>query len=98
MKRFICLVYYVTLMICCLLNLCLNKNHSVKIDCIVMISGKRIENLRKLFEKAFQEAIWREPSVVLLDDLDHVTAAPAGPDQEMSGETLYYTRVAEGTI
>jgi len=65
---------------------------------IPTISGKRIEGLRKLFQKVFSEAVWRQPSVILLDDLDHITAAPSGPEQECRGEALYYTRVSEGLM
>ena len=59
-------------------------------------AGKRVETIRKLLESRFNEAAWRQPSVIVLDDLDHVSAAPSGAEQEMSGEALYYTRVAEG--
>ena len=41
------------------------------------------------------EAAWRQPSIILLDDLDHVTASPLGPEQEISPEAVYHTRVAE---
>lgn len=45
---------------------------------------------------AFDEAAWRQPSVILLDDLEHVVPAPSGPEAEMSGEAIYGSRVAEG--
>ena len=59
-------------------------------------TGKRVDTIRKQLEKVFNECAWRQPAVILLDDLDHVAAAPSGPEQEMSGEALYYSRVAEG--
>lgn len=46
---------------------------------------------------AFDEAAWRQPSVILLDDLEHVVPAPSGPEAEMSGEAIYGSRVAEGS-
>ncbi len=42
------------------------------------------------------EAAWRQPSIILLDDLDHVTASPLGPEQEIGPEAVYHTRLAEG--
>lgn len=44
----------------------------------------------------FDEAIWRQPSIVLLDDLDHVVPAPSGPEAELSGEAIYGARIGEG--
>jgi len=46
----------------------------------------------------FDEAVWRQPSVILLDDLDHVIPAPSGPEAEMSAEGIYGARVAEGKM
>jgi len=51
-----------------------------------------------MFELMFDEAAWRQPSLIFLDDLDHIAGAPAGPEFEMSGEALYAARIAEGTI
>ncbi|XP_077987933.1 peroxisomal ATPase PEX1-like [Glandiceps talaboti] len=59
------------------------------------LKGKRVENIRKVWEEAFQEAFWRQPSVIILDDLDHVTSAPLGPEQEVGPEAVYNTRVAQ---
>ena len=58
--------------------------------------GKRVETIYKHLDKIFCEASWRQPSVILLDDLDHVTAEPQGPEHEMSGEALYHAKIAEG--
>lgn len=44
----------------------------------------------------FDEAIWRHPSIILLDDLDHVVPAPTGPEAELSGEAIYGARIGEG--
>ena len=59
--------------------------------------GKGVDTIRKIWEEAFDEAAWRQPSVILLDDLDHVTAAPLGPEQEMGPEATYNSRLAQGT-
>ena len=55
-----------------------------------------MDTIQKLFELLFDEAAWRQPSLIILDDLDHIAASPAGPEFEMSGEALYSARVAEG--
>lgn len=51
-----------------------------------------------MLQIAFDEAAWRQPSVILLDDLEQVMPAPSGPEAEMSGEAIYGARVAEGTL
>ncbi|XP_070537821.1 peroxisomal ATPase PEX1-like [Ptychodera flava] len=69
-------------------------SHTTIIQC-KQLKGKRVENIRKIWEEAFQEAFWRQPSVILLDGLDHVTSAPLGPEQELGPEAVYNTRVAQ---
>ncbi len=55
-----------------------------------------MESIQKLLERHYAEASWRQPAVLLLDDLDQIAAAPSGPEQEISGEALYFTKVAQG--
>ena len=55
-----------------------------------------MESIQKILERHFVEASWRQPAVILLDDLDHIAASPRGPEQEMSGEAFYYTKIANG--
>ncbi|XP_022107036.1 peroxisome biogenesis factor 1-like isoform X2 [Acanthaster planci] len=59
------------------------------------LKGKRIETIRKIWEEAVNEAAWRQPSIILLDDMDHVTASPLGPEQEIGQEAVYHTRLAD---
>ena len=54
--------------------------------------------IRKALEEAFNEASWRQPSVVLLDDLDQVTKAPLGPEEEMGPEAVFNAHVAQGIV
>lgn len=44
--------------------------------------GKRLEAVRQILQDAFEEAEWRQPSVVLLDDLDKVAGAPTSPQHD----------------
>jgi len=46
----------------------------------------------------FNDAVWYQPSVIVLDDLDQIAAACSGPDQELAPETLYHARVAQGSV
>ena len=55
-----------------------------------------MESIQKILERHFVEASWRQPAVILLDDLDQIAASPRGPEQEMSGEALYHTKIANG--
>jgi hypothetical protein len=58
--------------------------------------GKRPETVRQVINNAIIEAVWHQPSVLLLDDLDEIAAASSGPDQDMSPEAMYHGRIAEG--
>ena len=62
-----------------------------------VLTGKRMESIQKIMERQFLEASWRQPAVILLDDLDQIAASPTGPEQELTGEALYYTKIAQGT-
>ncbi|KAL4220096.1 Peroxisome biosynthesis protein pex1 [Mactra antiquata] len=64
------------------------------VDC-KPLRGKKVDTIQKTFELLFDEAAWRQPSLIFLDDLDHLCGAPAGPEFEMTGEALYAARVAE---
>ncbi|CAG2229645.1 PEX1 [Mytilus edulis] len=71
-----------------------NLAYILNIDC-KPLRGKRPDTILKILQMAFDEAAWRQPSVILLDDLEHVVPAPSGPEAEMSGEAIYGSRVAE---
>ncbi len=60
------------------------------------LAGKRVETIQSLLEAAFDEAAWRQPAVILLDDLDVIAPAPDNPAAEMSGEALYAAKISEG--
>ncbi|XP_042328601.1 peroxisome biogenesis factor 1 isoform X2 [Sceloporus undulatus] len=68
-------------------------SHVEIVDCKAL-RGKRLENIRKKLEEAFQEARWRQPSVVLFDDLDHIVGVPLAPEHENSPEVVQSTRLA----
>nr|XP_056713608.1 peroxisomal ATPase PEX1 [Euleptes europaea] len=67
--------------------------HVEVIDCKAL-KGKRLENIRKKLEEAFLEAVWRQPSVILLDDLDHMVGIPLTPEHEHTPEAVQSTRLA----
>ena len=59
--------------------------------------GKRAETVRHSLEETFQRARWRQPSVVLLDDLDHVTGAATTAEHEHGPEALLRQHIAQST-
>ncbi|XP_059964443.1 peroxisomal ATPase PEX1 [Mesoplodon densirostris] len=67
--------------------------HVEIVDCKAL-RGKRLENIQKALEAAFSEAVWRQPSVVLLDDLDLVAGLSALPEHEHSPEAVQSRRLA----
>ncbi|XP_075275456.1 peroxisomal ATPase PEX1 isoform X3 [Opisthocomus hoazin] len=72
--------------------------HVEVIDCKAL-RGKRLVNIRKNLEEAFLEAAWRQPSILLLDDLDQIVGVPPTPEHENSPETIQSNRLiyAQGT-
>ncbi|XP_073094939.1 peroxisomal ATPase PEX1 isoform X2 [Manis javanica] len=67
--------------------------HVEIVDCKAL-RGKRLENIQKTLEAAFSDAVWRQPSVVLLDDLDLVAGLPSLPEHERGPEALQSQRLA----
>ncbi|XP_021045902.1 peroxisome biogenesis factor 1 [Mus pahari] len=67
--------------------------HVETVDCKAL-RGKRIESIQKALEVAFSEAAWRQPSVILLDDLDLIAGLPRVPEQEHSPEAVQSQRLA----
>lgn len=61
----------------------------------ISFSGKRSETVRQMLQDIFEQAEWRQPSVVLLDDLDHVTGAPTSPEHEHGPEALLQQHIAQ---
>ncbi|KAK3583344.1 hypothetical protein CHS0354_038957 [Potamilus streckersoni] len=71
-----------------------NYAHTVVVECKPW-RGKKVDTIHKMLEFRFNEAAWRQPAVILLDDLDHIMGSPSGPESEMSAEALYAARIAE---
>lgn len=61
----------------------------------VVLSGKRADTVRQRLEEVFEQAVWRQPSVVLLDDLDLVSPAATSPEHEHGPEALLHLHIAQ---
>lgn len=59
------------------------------------LRGKRAEKIGKMWEDAVLECCFREPAVLVFDDLDTLAGAVAGPEQEKSPDALYFNKVAD---
>ncbi|XP_075683815.1 peroxisomal ATPase PEX1 isoform X2 [Rhinoderma darwinii] len=59
-----------------------------EIDC-KLLKGKTLESISQTLEEGFAEAAWRQPAVLLLDDLDQIVGVPATPEQEHSPEAVH---------
>lgn len=51
--------------------------------------------MRRTLQDIFEQAEWRQPSVVLLDDLDHITGAPTSPEHEHGPEAVLQQHIAQ---
>ncbi|KAG9355439.1 hypothetical protein JZ751_000277 [Albula glossodonta] len=69
--------------------------HVEVVDC-KKLRGKRVETIRNKLEEVFEQAVWRQPSVVLLDDLDHMTGTAVSPEHEHGPEALHSLQLAQG--
>ncbi|RXM32271.1 1-aminocyclopropane-1-carboxylate synthase-like protein 1, partial [Acipenser ruthenus] len=61
------------------------------------LRGKRCETVRKKLEEEFAEAVWRQPSLLLLNDLDHTAGAASSPEQEQGPEALLGKQLSQST-
>ncbi|KAF1381544.1 hypothetical protein PFLUV_G00155090 [Perca fluviatilis] len=68
--------------------------HVELVDC-KKLQGKRAETVRQMLQDIFEQAEWRQPSVVLFDDLDHITGAPSSPEHEHGPEALLQQHIAQ---
>ncbi|XP_061903195.1 peroxisome biogenesis factor 1 isoform X1 [Entelurus aequoreus] len=62
------------------------------------LQGKRAETVRQTLQDVFRHAQWQQPSVVLLDDLDHVTPAPSTPEHDQGPEALLHLHIAQSLM
>lgn len=60
-----------------------------------LFAGKKAETVRQILQDIFEQAEWRQPSVVLLDDLDYLTHAPTSPEHEHGPEALLQQHIAQ---
>ncbi|GFO42230.1 peroxisome biogenesis factor 1 [Plakobranchus ocellatus] len=75
-------------------SLCRKLSHLPVLAYIMLVDcktlrGKTVSNIQKTMEAVFDEAAWREPSVIVFDNLDAIVPAPSGPETELNGEALY---------
>ncbi|KAM9838240.1 peroxisomal ATPase PEX1 [Aulostomus maculatus] len=68
--------------------------HVEVVDCR-KLQGKRAETVRQMLQDVFVQAEWRQPSVVLLDDVDHMAGAPTSPEHEHGPEALLQQLIAQ---
>ncbi|XP_030644776.1 peroxisomal ATPase PEX1 [Chanos chanos] len=68
--------------------------HVEVMDCKTL-KGKRADTVRQRWEEVFEQAVWRQPSVILLDDLDHVTGAATSPEHEQGPEAILRQHLAQ---
>lgn len=60
----------------------------------ITLIGKRAETLQRDWEVMFRQLIDREPSLLVLDDLDLLVSAPQNDqDETLNGEAWYYRRL-----
>ncbi|KAF7691336.1 peroxisome biogenesis factor 1 isoform X2 [Silurus meridionalis] len=68
--------------------------HVEVLDC-KKLKGKRADTVRRRLDEVFEQAVWRQPSVVLLDDLDHMTGAATTPEQEQGVEAVLHHHITQ---
>ncbi|XP_058534089.1 peroxisomal ATPase PEX1 isoform X1 [Ochotona princeps] len=71
--------------------------HVEVVECRAL-RGKRPASVEKTLRAAFSEAAWRQPSVLLLDDLELLAGLAAGPQHEHSPDAVQGQRLAHALI
>ncbi|XP_040820646.1 peroxisome biogenesis factor 1 isoform X2 [Ochotona curzoniae] len=71
--------------------------HVEVVECRAL-RGKRLASVEKTLRAAFSEAVWRQPSVLLLDDLELLAGLAAGPEHERSPDAVQGQRLAHVLI
>ncbi|KAI1305887.1 Peroxisome biogenesis factor 1 [Halotydeus destructor] len=66
---------------------------TVSVDC-KQLKAKRIESLYKELVKSFTAAYYRQPSLIVLHDLDILVPSPTKPEQEGGIEALHHYRIS----
>lgn len=60
---------------------------------MLYLSGKKIETLRREWQSTFNELVEKQPSLLVLDDLDLLTSCSQSEHgDDFSGENFYYLR------
>ena len=65
--------------------------HTVTIDC-KNLHGKRLDSVLKYLIKEISDSVYREPSVMILSDLDFFLPAQTRPEEENSVEAMHILR------
>ena len=61
----------------------------------VRFSGKGVGGVQKRLKAIFDDAASHQPSIVFLDNLDHLISAPTSGMAETAGDALYSTKLAQ---
>lgn len=61
---------------------------SILIGQWICAAGKKAEVIRENLERIFEELRWRQPALLLLDDLDELAPSLKGPDDELGSHHL----------
>lgn len=68
--------------------------HVVYVSC-KKFKGKAVENLFKIFAQEFQNMVYYQPSVFVLDDLHVICGRSESASEMQTQESLYFNRVSE---
>ena len=71
-------------------------NWSVQVYVLDSVPGQTVSKVKRRLRGVFVEAEWHQPSVVLLDDMDHATPHFLDAQEEAMGEGALSTRRAQG--
>lgn len=72
-----------------------SKTRSNEIISLFLSPGKRADRVRQTLRDVFEQAEWRQPSVVLLEDLDYLTHTATSPEHEHGPEALLHRHIAQ---
>ncbi|CAL1268220.1 unnamed protein product [Larinioides sclopetarius] len=70
----------------------------VKVIKCLPLKGKRVETLAKKWDDFVNEAVQKQPSLLLFEDLDYIASCPASHEQEIGPDGVYFSNIVQTFI
>ncbi|XP_055934143.1 peroxisomal ATPase PEX1-like [Argiope bruennichi] len=70
----------------------------VKVINCLPLKGKRVDTIAKKWDDIVTEAVLKQPSVLLFEDLDYIASCPTSHEQEIGPDGVYFSNIVQSFI